>query len=297
MSTPTPPTTSAGATTSAPSPLQAPAAQVAPTTQTPPQPQTTLPAQTARMSIGRPVPPILTGVTLSTFGRRDNVYLTYDYAVQIDGQNTVSGATFDQMEQLVNAALPITRVNFIRMWKSLILKRSQDIFEKEKHHRSPHFVRLDRSIVMPAPLSDLLYSMGSFVSNARGIQIHMTPPAQPPQPQPWWNIDNDILRDWSLLCHRMQKQYLMREMPSPGDFDGRPLALLIPEDFNNLRAVYSYTNEPTPTDALITFVNDNLFIPANSIDVAHCSYLVVDRIHRTSTIGRYVGSYVLESNS
>lgn len=60
----------------------------------------------------------------------------------------------------MNTDLPITGENFIRMWKTLILKRVQDVYEKEKHVRSDHYVRLDRSILTPAPLTDLLYALG-----------------------------------------------------------------------------------------------------------------------------------------
>ena len=66
------------------------------------------------------------------------------------------------VEQLGNADHPITQANFQRMWKTLILKRAQDVYEKEKHVRATNFVRIDRSMIMPSPLSDLLYSIGQF---------------------------------------------------------------------------------------------------------------------------------------
>lgn len=74
-------------------------------------------------SSSRPEITALRGNVLFTFGRRDNTYLTYDFAVNITAQNTLSGRTYDQIQELVSADLPITRDNFIRMWKTLILKR------------------------------------------------------------------------------------------------------------------------------------------------------------------------------
>lgn len=71
----------------------------------------------------------------------------YDFPVNITAQNTLSGRTYDQMLQIVNADLPITRDNFIRMWKTLILKRVQDVYGKEKHVRPANFIRLERSIL------------------------------------------------------------------------------------------------------------------------------------------------------
>lgn len=245
----------------------------------------------------RPQIPCLTGITLSTFGRRDNRYRTLDYAIQIAGQDTVATSTYHQMTQICNSILPITVVEFTRMWKTLILKRTQDVYEKEKHNRADHFVRLDRSILTPAPLSDLLYSIGQFVSQSIGMQFHVTPPAHAAEPPNWWTVDAAILSNWNLLCNRMKKMYLMREFPSPSDYDGRPLVLTNIHDQGDFRSVSSYTNEPTPSDAFVRLVNDELFVPANAITYDTSSYLLVDSLHRQSVVGNYVGSYVLESNS
>lgn len=93
--------------------------------------------------------------------------------------------------------------------------------------------------------------------------------------------------------------YLLREFPSPADFDGRPLVFttIVDEDANTTRSVYGYTNEPTPSDALVRCAHDELFVEANGITSDASSYVLVQRQHRDTIVGAYVGSYVLDSNS
>lgn len=120
--------------------------------------------------------PYLTGPNLMPFGRRDCDYTPLVFIIQIGGQNTLSGATYDQLEQLVNVTPPITKENFIRMWMSLMLKRAQDVYEQEKHQRAPNFVRLVRNILLLAPLADLLFRIGQHHSMARGYIYNVVPP-------------------------------------------------------------------------------------------------------------------------
>ena len=87
------------------------------------------------------------GEILSIFKGKDNIYRVYDCAITIDSQETVSGTTCDQLIQLVRTDLPINKNDFIRMWKTLLFKRVQDVYEKEKYIRSEDIVRLDNSIL------------------------------------------------------------------------------------------------------------------------------------------------------
>ena len=264
----------------------------------PPPPPLPAAAPTAPSSkLSHPAILSLSGTMFSFFGRQANTYLTYDYAVQIAGQNTISSMTYDQLEQLVNADLPINRDDFIHMWKTIILKRCQDIFEKKKYTRADHFARIDRTILTPAPLSDFLYSVGSFSSVARGIHIHMTPPAHAAPAPNWWTADNGILTNWNFLCHRMKALYTFRDYPSPTDFESRPLALLtiLDKQDNAVRSVHSYTNEPSASDAYVRFCHDELFVAYNGIANNVNTYLIVDRDHRTAIVGSYIVSYASNS--
>lgn len=82
---------------------------------------------------------------LLNFGRLDSDYTIVDHAVNINGQDSLPGMVHDQMSQLTTIDLQIDRPSFIRIWKTLILKRLQDVFEQEKRVRAQHFVRLARN--------------------------------------------------------------------------------------------------------------------------------------------------------
>ena len=82
-----------------------------------------------------------------------------------------------------NCWLPITLKQFIRMWRTLILKRVQDVIEKQLLARPDHFVRLSRNIMLPAPCADLLYSLRQFHSNANGLIYNISQPARADPPQ------------------------------------------------------------------------------------------------------------------
>lgn len=251
-----------------------------------------------RADNARPVIPYLIGEHLAQFGLRENTRLTYNYVLWIGGQDTVAEATYNQMLQLVNAILPLTVDEFQRMWKTLILKRVQDVFEKEKSRRAPHRIVLNRVVHVPAPLNDLLHAIGSFTSKSSGFTIHVIPPPFTPPDQGWWYVDSDLVNRWCTMMHRMSKLYTIAEFPSVTDYEDRPLpTLLIEDDDDDIRSVYSFTDEPSPTDNIIRFVNDEMFDPANHVTVQQSSYLLVDHEYRPTIIANYVGSYVISSNS
>ena len=63
---------------------------------------------------------------------------------------------YEQQEQLCSNALPLTVDEYVRMIKTIILKRVQDIHEKCFNQRAPNFMRLYRNIIVPKPVYDLL---------------------------------------------------------------------------------------------------------------------------------------------
>ncbi|KAL1447175.1 hypothetical protein WDU94_015608, partial [Cyamophila willieti] len=67
--------------------------------------------------------------------------------------------------QLTTVELDINEDNFIRMWKTLLLKRAQDVHERAKHVRPANHIRLSSQIICPAPLADLAYSFESQPSD------------------------------------------------------------------------------------------------------------------------------------
>lgn len=239
--------------------------------------------------------PAFRGSLLLDFGRLDSTYHRIDLPVSIANQVSVAHATYQQMEQLCSMALPLDQDTFARMWKTLILKRVQDIFEHEKHRRSEHFIRVMRNLPIPAPLADLLYALGQHHSRALGTIYDMVPPARAAVPEPWWIMDPNILDHWCLLCARMSKLYMMKEFPAPSEYKDRALAMTSIHDDGPLRSVKSLTNEPTPADGYLRFINDEILV--NPFPFANSQLRIVEGLERRSILYSYVGAYVLDTNS
>lgn len=230
------------------------------------------------------------------FGRLDKDYFIRDIRVDIDNQETLATATYHALEQQTQMDLPINLENFIRMWKTLILKRVQDVYENEKCQRAENFVRLIRNITMPAPLADLLYSLGACLDPTSGVLYHITPPARPAQPQPWWNVDPAILANWILTMNRMQHLFTMKEFPSIREYDGRPLMLTAIQDrLDGTRIVKAFSNQPTPADGFIRFVNDELF--ENGIAYNDCHLRLTDPLDLVGFRFDYLRDYCIHSNT
>lgn len=272
----------------APAAAPGPPAQVAHPAQVAPQPP----------AAANPIPAMANPHIQMTFGRMDSDYTIVDHVLQIANQDTLSGETYDQLQAISSIDLNITRPNFIRMWKTLILKRVQDIFEIEKNVRAGHFIRLTRTISVPAPLADLLASLGSFSSHATGHIHHITSPPQAAQPEAFWTVDAPIVNQWNILIGRMQHHFLMKEYPSQRETDNRPLMLTYRDDqANDTLQVKAFTNEPKLVDAYIRSMNDELFVVRDHFDLEHCALIMTPLFHVPSVRGAYIGSYVLNNNA
>lgn len=264
-------------------PEPAPAPKPAPPTK-PPKAETMIqPAQSL---------PVLKSVHMMSFGRMDSDYRVRILTINIDEQDTLSGATYDQLLQLTTVDLPLTRNQFIQVWKTLLLKRVQDIIEKQTFSRPDHFVRISRNIPLPAPLADLLYSLGQFHSKTNGTIFRITQPARATPPPPYWNADGALLFQWQIMMGRLSKAYVMREYPPPTDWENKAILVTSINDDGDLRSVKSFNNEPTMADAFIRFANDNLF--QEQIPYIDCYLRIVEGQYRPTIVGDYVRSYVTD---
>lgn len=223
------------------------------------------------------------------FGRTQSDYTVRDFKLSIDNQNSLSKATYQQIFNLSLDQLPITEDEFVRMWKTLILKRVQDVYESTKCQRSPNFVRIIRNIYLPAPLADLIYSIGSFTEDKLGIVMTMVPPDQAAKPEPWWTADPDIIANWILLTNRIQDRFVMKEFPSNRDVEGRALVLTSRKVTHNYCEVRSFTNSPTPADGMIRLLNDELF--SNGYGFADCHLKMTDQLNLTQIRYGYLQPY------
>lgn len=239
--------------------------------------------------------PFLTPQRTITLGRADSDYHTRDIVMSIAAQDTLPGLVHAQMTQLVDTELEITEAQFARMWKTLLLKRCQDVYEKEKYRRANHFVRLGAQMLVPAPLGDLVYSIGQYHNVAEGVVYDVNPPAQAAQPEDWWTVDANICNAWTRTMRRMQKRYVMREMPLASEYQSKPLMLCTGNTVGQLKTVKAKYSTVELTDGLITLVNDPLFDPPAHL-FADCHVTIVDAKPWLTIAGQYVGSYVLQAN-
>lgn len=244
-------------------------------------------------AIGRPNIPYFTHQEASlTFGRKDSLQTVIDHSLQVAEQETLPTLVYTILTNLLTIDLPITLDNFRRMWRTILLKRVQDVYEAEKLVRAEHFVRFTRNITLPGPLGDLVHSIGYFHSTSMGILHHVIPPARLATPPPWWTVDAVVVANWQATMKIIAPFYVLKEFPSLSMTDDRPLMLTFRDEANGYGSVKSFTNEPKMTDALIRLVNDDLFAANEEFNFLN-SHLLMTRNINVSTIRQdYVNSYV-----
>lgn len=243
----------------------------------------------------RPAIPYLKGTVLDEFRVIGPLYTREDAQINIAAQTDLLVSIYNQLVQLTAVDPPINQDDFVRMCRTLILKRVQDTLESSRGIRADHFIRISRSTIVPAPLGDLLYAIGSYSSKATGRMIDMTPPAREAVVPNWWALDNDIFANYSLFCARMSNKYRFYEFPKPQDFLGRSICLTTIADANGLREIRALTNEVTTSDVLIRTVNNDLFTANDWLVYNNCRLVITQARHITSVRMNYIRSYVIDS--
>lgn len=240
------------------------------------------------------------------FGRMDSDYTVVDHTLQIENQDTLSGKTYDMIKQISSIELNMTKEQFQQLWKTLLLKRAQDVYEMEKQVQAPNKLDINSTTIVPAPLADIATALGSYDSTVTGHTHHIVPPAiQAENAPPYANVDDELITEWTQLCSRQQHHYTMKVFPEHNESENRPLVLTYVEETQALVQhskprkirIKAYTNEPTPTDALLRSVNDDLFREEGEWTAINCSFYMTPSFNQTQVIDSYVGAYVLDSNA
>ncbi len=91
----------------------------------------------------------------------DSHSILQDLTLNTFTQDTLSGQRYDMMLRLVRVQLPITQVNFIKVWKTLLLKCVEDVYYKETGVHPGRFLHCASTIPVSTPLDDLLYNKHS----------------------------------------------------------------------------------------------------------------------------------------
>ena len=189
-------------------------------------------------------------------------YTIRDLRVNIDATESLAKETYAKMTLLTFFDLPINEAGFVRMWKTLVLKRCQDIFKMAKCIRPEHYLhRLSTwSILVPAPLAELLYSLGTFNDVHRGIVYHMVPPEKGASAPNWWTVDLDLLQNFlrTMMCIQ-DLEFPVKEFPSPLDYKGRAIARTTNSFRNEMYSEVGSIYSSTPSDGMIGVLKPDLF--------------------------------------
>lgn len=225
--------------------------------------------------------------TLLQFSRADTDGHIVDITINVAGQAAMPQAVYRKLANLRNINLPINEADFTTIWRSLLLKRTQDIYEVEKRLRSDNYIRLNRNIAIPGPLADLLYALGSYHSTRLGIRYHLIPPVRGVQPQDWYAINAGMLARWEQTTLMLQDYFVMKEYPTMSDTTGKPLMLTAIDEVGPTRRIRSFTSETKPSDAYIRFLNDDVF-GNGAIQFADCHLIMTDYLNVATIRSSYL---------
>lgn len=209
--------------------------------------------------------------------------VTMDHPVSIDNQNTLAMATWHYWTATYYRDLPIGEDAFVRMWKTLILRHLQDIYERYRQIPADHLVPIFGTMPVPSPLDDLLNALGTYDDRSTGIRHRVVAPTPPPeQPFPedsFWKLDGQIVRDW-VATNEAIKNFspnLVKNHEfgrSRANFSKRPLMLTVRQcdDATGSVTIRARSVGPSPEDAAVRAYNDELFVEPFAAEL--CSVVI-----------------------
>lgn len=232
------------------------------------------------------------------FSRKDSDYFTVVHTVRVSAQETMPSLVYDIMQSITTEPMLLTKQQFTRMWKTLLLKRAQDAYESAYSRRPDHFIRLTRNMIIPGPLGDLLHSIGYFHSTRTGRHHRTVQPAKSATPEDFWTVDSVTQDTWNLEMNRFKNIYTMKEYPSTSQCDERPMMLCQVSSYvEPLRIVKAATCEPKQSDAFVLMMQDKLYDDQPVTNYDRCRLVMTSSINVDQLRREYVHSYVIEDNS
>lgn len=228
------------------------------------------------------------------FGSVESDGTTQEHILSINNQNFMAIETWSQLHNLTTVDLPLNEHEFTTMWKTLLYFRAQQISETFNRHRLPNRIIVDPNMLAPAPLVDILDSLGVFFDKHSGITHYIAPPPRPAENAPaWMNVHAALCRRWSRMMLRMKRAFTMLPIPLAKQIDDRPLMLTTRQELDNDVFITRCKHQgPTAMDGLIRTFSDELF--EEPIPIADCHIRMTPRIHRPSAILEYLDTYRLE---
>lgn len=190
-------------------------------------------------------------------------------------------------------AVDITPDQYIRMSRTILLKRLMDIHEYQTGVRPNPVLQFARGFDVLRPSAELLYALGPYFCETNGKQYHLTYPP-PPQVDPpnWYTFDGPIYQNYRLFVDQVRQRYDTLSFPKMSDMNGHPLMFTRGQEANDLKSVRASINIPRPSDALLRFVHEDGFITNNVPEFNDCSLIMTEQLYTQDLITRYVRSYV-----
>lgn len=189
------------------------------------------------------------------FGRHDADGTIMPMPVNIEGTKILAAATYQFMSSLSIAEPPLTEDQFVRMWRTVVLKRAQDVYEATSGVRPDGFIRFGTTLTIPRPLADFVAAIGRYTSIQLDVHFDPSPPVKTSPPQDWYTVDTTIYHNWQIWMIRMKNLYQCVDFPRRSQVIGLPYAIMSFEyDKRDLNGVITITHEATSSDALLFFV-------------------------------------------
>lgn len=209
----------------------------------------------------------------------------------------VVNRTYQSMVRTLGGVMdaPITQVNFLRITRTLMLKRVQDIVEASTGVRPDQPIRIARTMPLPQPIGELFYAIGTYYCQWNGIKYEITSSAPLVPPEDWRTLEPAQLANYRNFMEMTVDRYRQCPFPKLTDVIGQPLMMCVKDEVNNQCQIKSPGPIPTPADAFIKFVNEE-FITDMPFAGNNCEYILTDRLYVDDVVSMYVNSYVISTH-
>lgn len=187
----------------------------------------------------------------------------------------------------------ISEDEYIRMSRTLLLKRLQDIQEYQTGIRPDGTIRMARGLEIPQPSAELLYALGPYFCDVNGRQYFTTYPPTPTQTPPnWYTLDPTILGNYRLLMDQVRSRYRTVLFPKSSECIGQPLMFTVGKEENGMKTVRASINVPTPADGFLRFVHEEFY--TNGVpNFNTCDLIMTETLFIDDVVDKYVRSYVI----
>lgn len=228
------------------------------------------------------------------FGTVESDGTTQEHILSISNQARLAEHTWNLLHNLTAVELPLTVAQFTRMWKTLIYFRAQQVDETFNRRRRANRIILDPNILAPAPLIDVLDSLGSYADPHSGITHYVCPPTPNRlNPELWTLADSLTCRRWTWMMLRFKRAFTILPLPNAKDIENRPLPLTSIDPLGNDQVIVRCKHlGPTAMDGIVRAMNEELF--AQPLHADDCNIRMTPRIHTPSALLEYCDAYRLE---